>query len=54
MKKKETIKIARRKLEVPMEAAMPCKKGTKKHFPFQEAEAKSDESNQIPKNKACM
>ena len=30
VKKKETIKIATRKLEVPMDAAMPCKKGTKK------------------------
>ena len=26
-------KNARRKLEVPMDAAMPCEKGTKKHFP---------------------
>ena len=46
---------ARRKLEVPMDAAMPCKKGTKKHFPFQEAEAKSCESSKIPKTKhACI
>ena len=28
---KETIKNARKKLEIPMEAAMPCKKETKKH-----------------------
>ena len=42
-------------LEVPMEAAMPCKRGTKKHFPFQENEAKSCESNKIPKTKhACI
>ena len=34
----ETIKNARRKLEVPMEAAMPCKKGTKKHSGVQETE----------------
>ena len=27
---KETIKNARHKLEVPMEAAMPCKTGTRK------------------------
>ena len=51
---KETIKNARRKLEVPMEAAMPCKKGTKKRSSFQETEAKSCESNMIPKTKACM
>ena len=37
---KETLKNARRKLEVPMDSAMSCKKGTKKHFPFQETEAK--------------
>ena len=34
---------------------MPCKKGTKKHFPFQETEAKSCESNKIAKRKhACI
>ena len=52
---KETIKDARRKLEVPMVAAMPCKKGTKKHSGLQETDAKSDESNEIPKTKhACI
>ena len=45
----ETIKNAVRKLEVPMEATMPCKKGTKKSFRFQETEAKSCQSNKIPK-----
>ena len=30
---------------------MPCKKGTKKHFPFQETEAKRCESNKIPETK---
>ena len=30
----DALKNARRNLEVPMDAAMPCKKGTKKHFPF--------------------
>ena len=30
----EALKNARRNLEVPMDAAMPCKKGTKKYFPF--------------------
>ena len=48
--RKETIKNARRKLEVPMDAAMPCKKD----FPFQETEAKNCESNKIPKTQdAC-
>ena len=52
---KETVKNARRKLEVPMDAAMPCKKGTTKQLPFQETEAKSCESNKIPKTKhACI
>ena len=44
-----------RKLEVPTDAAMPCKRGTKKHFQFQETEAKSCESNKIPQTKhACI
>ena len=51
---RENIKNARRKLEVPMEAAMPCKRGTEKHLELQETEAKSCESNKIPKNKAYM
>ena len=52
----ETIKNARRKLKVPMEAAMPCKKKrTKKRSGSQETEAKSCESNMIPKTKhACI
>ena len=29
---KETIKKRKEQLDVPMEAALPCKKGTKKHF----------------------
>ena len=34
---------------------MPCKKGTKKRSSFQETEAKSCESNKIPKTKhACI
>ena len=45
----------RGKLEVPMEAAMPCKKGTKKSSSFQETEAKSCESHKNPKTKhACI
>ena len=53
--RKETTKHARRKLEVPMDAAMPCKKGTKKLSIFQETEAKSCESYKIPKtNHACI
>ena len=47
----EMIKYARKKLDVSMGATMPCKKRTKKHFPFQDAEAKSCESNKIPKTK---
>ena len=41
---KESITNARRKLEVPMEAAMPCNQGTEKRSGFQETEAKSCES----------
>ena len=49
---KETIKDARRKLEVPMQAAVPCKKGTKKHS--EASRNWSDDSNKILKNKTCM
>ena len=49
---KKPSRNGRRKLEVPMGAAMPCKKGTKQRF--QETEAKSGESKKIPENKACM
>ena len=45
----ETNKNSRKKLEVPVEAAMHCKKITKKHSEFQETEAKSGEFNKIPK-----
>ena len=49
---KEPIKQRKKKFGVPMEATMPCKRGTKKH-PFQETEARrSDESNKIPKTKS--
>ena len=52
---KETIKNAMRKLEVPMEAAMPCKKRSKKRSSFRGTEAESCESNKIPKTKhACI
>ena len=45
---------ARGNLEVPMEAAKFCKRGTKKRSSFQETEAKSSESNKIPNTKhAC-
>ena len=38
-----------------MEAAMPCKKGTKKHLGLQETVARSDEFNKIQKTKhACI
>ena len=52
---KETIKNARRKLGNPMDAAMICKRWTKKLSSFQETEAKSCESIKIPKTKhACI
>ena len=44
-------KHARIKLEVPMGAAMPCKKGTKKYCSPQETEARNCESNKIPKTR---
>ena len=51
----EAIKNARKQSEVPMEAAIFCKIGTKEHFGFQEGEEKSDEINKIPKTKqACF
>ena len=50
---KETIKNARRKLEVSMDAAMPCKKGRKKQCSPQEA--RSCASNKIHQTKhACI
>ena len=52
---KEAVKKARRKLEVPMYAALPYKKGTQKVSNFQETEAKRSDSNMIPKTKlACI
>ena len=39
---KAVIKNTRKKWDVPMEAAMPCKKGTKKNSRLLETEAKSD------------
>ena len=43
------------KLEISMDAAMPCKKRTNKRSGFQETKAKSYESNKIPKTKrACI
>ena len=47
---------ARGKLEVPVDAAMPCKKKkTKKHSQLQKTEAESCESNKISKTKhACI
>ena len=48
-------KTQRKKLEVPMETAMSCNKGTKKRSDFQETEAKNYESNNIPKtNHTCI
>ena len=48
---KETTKTARRKLEVPMDAAMPCKKGTKSPTSSQETGARLNASNKVPKTK---
>ena len=45
----------RRKLEVPMEAAMPCKMGTKMRS--KQSRVTDDEtkgSNTIPKDSSCM
>ena len=50
--KKETIENDRRKLEVLVEVAILCKRGTKKPSGLQETEAKSGKSNKIPQNKA--
>ena len=49
---KEIIKKkARRKLEVQMNAAMPCKKRTKNPTSFQETGARLNASNKVPKTK---
>ena len=46
---------ARIKLEGPMDAAMPCKRGTKTLYSFQESEANSCEPIKIPKTlHACI
>ena len=52
---KETINNARKKLEVPMEAAMPCKMGTRKRItePQQTAASRIMESNRKTKV-ACI
>ena len=51
---KETIKNARKKLEVPMVAAMPCKMGTKKRSKEPQAtDCKRDHRIQR-KDKVCM
>ena len=54
--KKEAIKTARKKLEILMEAAMPCKTGSKKGLKkLWETASETDESNKIPKTKhACI
>ena len=52
---KKPSKNARKSWMFPAEAAMPCKKGTKKHSGLQATEAKSEESNKIPKTEhACI
>ena len=48
---KKPSKKSKEQLDVPMEAALPCKEGTKKHSEFQETGAKSDEFNKIRKTK---
>ena len=51
----ETIKNARRKLEVHMDAAMPCKKNTKNLTCLQETVARLGAPNKVPKTKyACV
>ena len=45
---------ARQRLEIPVEAAMPCKMETKKRLEkLLTTESESDESNNNPKDKAC-
>ena len=51
---KETIKNARRKLEVLMEAAMHCKKGTKKRSSFQRNWSEEWWIQQDSINEACV
>ena len=52
---KDTIRNARRKLEVPMEAPMPCKKGARSQASSSETGAKNDGSGKISKTKyACI
>ena len=52
---KETIKNARKQLEILVEAAMLCKMGAKKHLKLRETASESDESNKIQKRKhACI
>ena len=51
---KETIKNARSKLEVHMDAAMPCKKKTKCLSCSPETEARPDAPNNVPKTKNLM
>ena len=55
MMESSTFKKAWRKLEVPVEAAMLCKRGTKKRSSFQETWVKSCDFNNIQKPKhACI
>ena len=52
---KEILKNAKRNLEVHMDTAMPCNKGTKSPACFQGTEAKHDAPNNVPKTKyACI
>ena len=52
---KETIENSRRKLEVHMDAAIPCKKKTKSLTCSQETVARLDAPNKVPKTKyACI
>ena len=51
---KETVKNARTKLEVPMEAAMPCRKKTTSLTCLQETVARLGAPNKVPQTKyAC-
>ena len=52
---KETMKYARKMLEIPMEAAMPCKMRTKERpKKSRETDDETKGSNKIQKNKVCM
>ena len=50
VKYSETLCIARRKSELPMDVTMPCKRGTMKRSSFHDFEAKRRESKKKIRN----